>query len=67
MEHDRSHLPVKTESKTYNTLAGFTSLAQNQVPLSDRYYSAATSDNTRRAYQSDIHHYEISLSDRPTF
>ena len=59
MEHDQNTLPIKIESKTDNTLAGFTPLAQNQAPLSDRYYSAATSDNTRRAYQSDIHHYEI--------
>lgn len=28
------------------------------VPLSNRYQIAATSDNTRRAYQSDIRHYE---------
>ncbi len=59
MEHDQSYLPIKVESKTDNTLAGFTSLTQNQTPLSNRYYSAATSDNTRRAYQADVHHYEI--------
>lgn len=28
------------------------------VPLSNRYQIAATSDNTRRAYQADIRHYE---------
>lgn len=39
MEPDPSHLPVKTESKTDNTLAGFTPLAQNQKLQSDRYYT----------------------------
>lgn len=29
-----------------------------QTPLSNRYLSAATSQNTRRAYQSDIRHFE---------
>lgn len=29
------------------------------APLSNRYQQAATSDNTRRAYQADIRHYEI--------
>lgn len=28
------------------------------TPLSNRYQIAATSDNTRRAYQADIRHYE---------
>lgn len=28
------------------------------LPLLNRYYTAATSDNTRRAYQSDIRHFE---------
>lgn len=28
------------------------------IPLSNRYQIAATSDNTRRAYQADIRHYE---------
>lgn len=28
------------------------------MPLSPRYHLAATSDNTRRAYRADIHHFE---------
>lgn len=32
--------------------------ANKMVPLSNRYQIAATSDNTRRAYQADIRHYE---------
>ena len=32
--------------------------ATNRTPLSNRYQIAATSDNTRRAYQADIRHYE---------
>jgi integrase len=32
--------------------------ANKIVPLSNRYQIAATSDNTRRAYQADIRHYE---------
>lgn len=32
--------------------------ANNAVSLSNRYQIAATSDNTRRAYQADIRHYE---------
>jgi hypothetical protein len=62
MEHDHSTLPIKIESKTGNTLAGFMPLAQNPVPLSNRYYSAATSDNTRRAYQADIKHYDKRIA-----
>jgi integrase len=35
------------------------SLQQHDIPtLSNRYQIAATSDNTRRAYQSDIRHFE---------
>jgi site-specific recombinase XerD len=30
----------------------------NYIPLSNRYQIAATSDNTRRAYQADIRHFE---------
>jgi len=32
--------------------------AQSLTPLSNRYRIAATSDNTRRAYQADIRHFE---------
>lgn len=32
--------------------------SNNMVPLSNRYQIAATSDNTRRAYQADIRHFE---------
>lgn len=32
--------------------------ANKTVPLTNRYQIAATSDNTRRAYQADIRHYE---------
>jgi integrase len=32
--------------------------SNNTVPLSNRYQIAATSDNTRRAYQADIRHFE---------
>jgi integrase len=32
--------------------------ADNSIPLSNRYQIAATSDNTRRAYQADIRHFE---------
>lgn len=35
-------------------------IATGNVRLSDRYQIAATSDNTRRAYQSDIRHFEMS-------
>ena len=34
------------------------SLLSNPAPLSNRYQIAATSDNTRRAYQADICHFE---------
>jgi integrase len=34
-------------------------LINNSAPLSNRYQIAATSDNTRRAYQADIRHFEI--------
>ena len=33
-------------------------LTTKTAPLSNRYQIAATSDNTRRAYQADIRHYE---------
>lgn len=32
--------------------------ATNSAPLNNRYQIAATSDNTRRAYQADIRHFE---------
>ena len=32
--------------------------ARDLAALSHRYQTAATSDNTRRAYQSDLHHFE---------
>ena len=32
--------------------------SNNTIPLSNRYQIAATSDNTRRAYQADIRHFE---------
>jgi hypothetical protein len=32
--------------------------ANKTAPLSNRYQIAAISDNTRRAYQADIRHYE---------
>lgn len=32
--------------------------SNNMIPLSNRYQIAATSNNTRRAYQSDIRHFE---------
>lgn len=32
--------------------------SNNTVPLSNRYQIAASSDNTRRAYQADIRHFE---------
>jgi integrase len=35
-----------------------TRLPSNTTPLSKRYQIAATSDNTRRAYQADIRHFE---------
>lgn len=34
-------------------------LPAKSAPLSNRYQIAATSDNTRRAYQADIRHFEI--------
>jgi integrase len=34
------------------------SAATHSLPLSNRYQIAATSDNTRRAYQADIRHFE---------
>lgn len=38
----------------------------NRAPLSDRYQIAATSDNTRRAYQADIRHFETWGGQLPT-
>jgi len=58
VEHDQSHFPAKYEVKVDNALAITSLLAQNQTSLSNRYHVAATSDNTRRAYQADIRHYE---------
>ena len=34
-------------------------ITSSHVPLSNRYQIASTSDNTRRAYQADIRHFEI--------
>ena len=58
MEHDPARFLIKSESPEDNTLANTSLLTQNVTPLSNRYHIAATSDNTRRAYQADIRHYE---------
>ncbi|MBX3710305.1 MAG: tyrosine-type recombinase/integrase [Gammaproteobacteria bacterium] len=40
--------------------------SNNTIPLSNRYQIAATSDNTRRAYQADIRHFESWGGQLPT-
>lgn len=45
---------LKEDKIPINTVA----LASSAAPLSHRYHIAATSNNTRRAYQADIRHYE---------
>lgn len=42
-----------------STLSKDTLLPISKIPLNNRYQIAATSDNTRRAYQTDIRHFEV--------
>lgn len=44
--------------KSDNTLSKNAPLPVSGIPLSNQYQIAATSDNTRRAYQTDIRHFE---------
>jgi len=48
LQSEPENLPIKAPTLPANTL----------TPLTNRYQIAATSDNTRRAYQADIRHYE---------
>ncbi len=54
MDNGRS----KDESNNNAMLVEMLPSANKTTPLSNRYQIAATSDNTRRAYQADIRHYE---------
>ena len=59
MKPSSNTFPAKSEPMSYTLHAEITTpLANSVIPLSNRYQIAATSDNTRRAYQADIRHYE---------
>lgn len=53
MDNNHTDNELDNSFMSKNTL-----LPTNNEPLSDRYQIAATSDNTRRAYQADIRHFE---------
>lgn len=62
MSNNKSEDSLDNEILLNETLLPVQSLA----PLCNRYRVAATSDNTRRAYQADIRHFEIWGGQLPT-
>ena len=58
METQASLSPIEPDLKEDKTPTNTVALAHSTAPLSQRYHIAATSNNTRRAYQADIRHYE---------
>lgn len=54
MDNNKPNDGVESNLIVKGTLLPVSTIA----PLSNRYQIAATSDNTRRAYQADIRHYE---------
>lgn len=64
MSHDQTETQTddqiddQIDDQGPDALSPYTGVPITQAPLSNRYQIAATSDNTRRAYQSDIRHYE---------